>query len=143
MRFVDTIRPLLIAPAAAVLVAALAEVFDQKSGRIGVSFMIVLAWIWVLSLAAAVVFVLPVFAFVSRLREPPLWFAALWGALLAGISSALVIGPSQFMRTSRGAHLGLALSGAAAGLFYAVLVRRRSGERSGDDATREQEMGAR
>lgn len=55
MRFVDSVRPLLVAPAAAVIVYALSEMFVQKSGRMGVSFVIVLAWIWALSLVAAVV----------------------------------------------------------------------------------------
>jgi len=127
MRFVDTIRPVLVAPAAAAIVYALSEMFVQKSGRMGWGFVIVLAWVWALSLAAAVLFVIPVLACVPRLRRPPLWFAALWGVLVAGLFSALLFGPDQLMHASRGAHLGLGLWGAAAGVLYAVLVlvRRR------------------
>jgi hypothetical protein len=108
------------------MVFAIFDLLVQKSGRMGVGYMIMLAWIWALSVAAAVVFVLPVFALVSRLREPPLWFSALWGALVAAISSALILGLDQFMGVSPWAHIGVGFSGAAAGLLYAVLVRRRS-----------------
>ena len=80
MRFVDTIRPLVIAPAATVLVVALFEAFNGKSGRAGFGFLLGMAWIWLLSLGAAAIFVLPVLALVPRLRKPALWLAALWGA---------------------------------------------------------------
>lgn len=125
MRFVDTVKPVVVAPVAAAIVYALFEVFVQKTGRMGGGFVIALAWVWALSLAAAVMFVVPVLACVPRLRRPPVWFAALWGVLVAGLFSALVLGPDHLMRASPVAHLGLGVSGAAAGFLYAVLVRRR------------------
>jgi len=86
----------------------------QRLPPLMLPFVILVAWTWTLSLAAAVVFVVPVLLLVPRLRRPPVWIAAVWGAMAAWAFAAAV-GP-----------LWGSLAGAASGGLYALPVRRVS-----------------
>ena len=81
MRFTDTLGSVrLLAPLGAMGVYA---VFSAISGE-SASKALVMFWVvGTASLAAGVVLVLPVLALVPKLRQPPAWIAAIWGATVA------------------------------------------------------------
>lgn len=114
----DTLLPLGLAPLGAVLVLIL---FGASMPLSGSYVAIVFLFGYAYGLAAAVVFVLPVLMLVPRLRRPPLWLAAAWGAATGLAASALVMGVSQILRWEVAAGYGAA--GAAAGLVYAASAR--------------------
>lgn len=130
MQFRDTVRPLLIAPAASVGVHVVFATLFQQAGLFGSAFVILMAWVWGLSIAAAVVFVMPVLALIPRLRQPPFWFAAIWGAVVAWVFSGLFLRRVDAGGYSLRAWAGLGVAGAAAGLLYAALVRPKAEGRS-------------
>ncbi len=75
-------------------------------------------------MAAGLLFVVPVFALVPRLRQPPIWVAVLWGAVVANASALLLIGSLEKLRWE--VVVGFAAAGSAAGLVYALAARRAS-----------------
>jgi hypothetical protein len=93
---------------------------------IGWPLVIIVFWSWSLSLAAALLFVMPILAFVPRLRQPPFWLAAMWGAAAAWAFTSLFIQRRQMVDF----WSPLAVAGAASGLLYALLVRRRASRAS-------------
>jgi hypothetical protein len=111
------IGPLVIAPVGAMVVSALQAMLD---GRGAVSS-ITMAWVvGFFSLVAGFVLVLPVMWLAPRLRQPPLWLAAIWGMLVAW---CVVVGVLYRQLPSTGGFVGLSLSGAASGLVYAFLAK--------------------
>lgn len=93
----------------------------------GWPLVIVAGWAWFLSLAAGLVFVMPLLALVPRLRQPPLWLAAAWGTLAA------VAFTSVFIERGRVVEFllsPLSMAGLSSGLLYAVLARRKGREGS-------------
>ena len=125
MPFRDIVRPLLIAPAASIAVEILFIALFQQELASGLPFLI-LVW-WVLSLAAASLFVLPMLLMVPRLRRPPMWLATIWGAITAWIFATLFAPGIDVMTTvSPTTWGGIGVAGAASGLLYAFLVRRRA-----------------
>lgn len=108
----DTVRPLLLAPLAAVLVLA-GFGLAPGHGLAGLAFLA--AMVWGYSLAAAVVLVLPLFILAPSLRRPAVWVAVPWGAVAAGLFGAVVTGTSHLI-------VPLTIAGAASGLLYAVAV---------------------
>ena len=125
MRFRDTLRPLVIASAAAAVVQILFVVVAQRMRPLGLSLVIAGVWVWILTLAAAVIFVMPILAFVPSLRRPSLWLAAIWGALAAG-------GFAPLLRREGGTGYSfemwawITVVGSAAGLVYATIARRQN-----------------
>lgn len=123
--FTRTVRPLLVAPAASVVVQFVFMAIFQRLPPLVLPFAMIVTWTWAFSLAAAILFVVPVLALVPRLRRPPLWVAAVWGAMAAWAFTALLVPGMRVMTTSSWtAWGGFAVAGAASGLFYALLVRR-------------------
>jgi hypothetical protein len=121
MRFTDTLGPLLLAPLGAMGVYA---VFSAISGE-SASKALVMFWVvGTASLAAGVVLVLPVLALVPKLRQPPAWIAAIWGATVA-VCVGWLTGPvnAGFPEFSRLVAPFAAL-GAASGLTYAFASKR-------------------
>jgi membrane associated rhomboid family serine protease len=131
MRFRDTLVPLLIAPLGSVVVHAGFVACCQPLRPAGISALILIVDVWVLSLVAALVLVLPAFALVPRSRTPRLWVAAIWGAMVACVASRALFG----LRHGRSSILvasATALAGAASGMVYAIAMRRaRRGEPNG------------
>ena len=117
------LRALFIAPIGSVAVSAAFAIFFQHLNPLSVGFVLALAWVWVLSLATGGLFVLPLLAFVPRIRKPPLWCAAIWGALAGLAFSSLVFG-RLFLNSSVLGVTGIAGAGAASGLVYGFVVRR-------------------
>jgi len=66
---------------------------------------------------SAFVFVLPVMTFVPRLRLPPLWIAAIWGASAAVVCGAI----GRVPRISYGYLIAMGL---AAGTVYSITAHR-------------------
>jgi hypothetical protein len=121
MRFGRTIGPLVIAPVGAMVVSVAQELLDGRN----VVSSVTMAWVvGFVSLAAGFIFVLPVLWFVPRLRQPPLWLAAVWGMLVAWCAVGLMF--QQFPPTA-GGSVGLSLSGVASGLVYAYLANSLRG----------------
>ena len=115
MRFGRTIGPLVIAPSGAMVVSVAQALLD---GRGAVSSL-TMAWlVGFVSLAVGFSFVLPVLWFAPRLRQPPLWLAAVWGMLVAWC----VVGVLFRQLPPTAGVVGLSLSGAASGLVYAFLA---------------------
>ena len=114
-----TILPLAVAPLGAVAVFAAVE------GRSGFSpgYWTALAVIYLICLAAGMIGVLPIVAFVPGLRRPPLWVAIAWGAAIAVCATA-ILGYSH--RLERNVYLLMSAAGAAAGIVYASIAARRS-----------------
>ena len=121
MPLYQTIKPLFVASVAAVAVLAASwgaqQGFPTNVWAVG----IVVLWMWVLTLAACVLFVLPVLAIAPRLRRPSIWLAAGWGALTGSASAGLIFGRPYNPQ----ALVLFAASGAVAGVCYALLVRRK------------------
>src|SRR4029453_12383522 len=91
MRLVDTIRPLLVASIAPVVLTLATVSLPRVAPDSGAS--IVLAgWLWIITLAAELVFVFPLMALVPSLRRPPIWLAAVWGAGAAFALTLLIMG---------------------------------------------------
>jgi hypothetical protein len=124
IRFQRTIWPLVAAPGGAVIVMAAFDAVSRGSVRPGLEFLIVMAFMWAISLAAAAMFVLPILALVPRVRRPSLGVAAIWGAGAALAFWALFFGQPVVTTASPQAVGALAAAGAASGILYAVLVRR-------------------
>lgn len=124
--FRQTVGPLVIASWASVLVQIMYAVLFQTIRPLGVGFLIVVLWSWGLSLAAGVLFVIPILALVPRLRKPSLWVAAIWGAVVSWLFSGVVF-RRVYVMSSPIALIGIGSAGAAAGLLYAVLVKRNHG----------------
>ena len=122
----QTIKPLFVASVAAVAVLTASwgarQGFPTNVWAAG----IVVAWMWVLTLAAIVFFVLPVLAIAPRLRRPSIWLAAGWGALTASAFAGLIIGRPYKLYGPQ-ALVVFAATGAVAGVCYALLVRRQPG----------------
>jgi hypothetical protein len=97
---------------------------SQRSAPSGVGFVMEMAWVWALSLVAAAIFVIPVLALAPRLRRPPFWIAAIWGAGVAWASSTVFFGRLHLASTSIQGLAGLAAAGSVSGILYAFLVRR-------------------
>ena len=114
------LRSFFIAPIGSVVVQALFLTFAEHLRPSGAAFVIVLLWVYVLSLAAGSVFALPFLLFVPRVRQPPFWLAALWGAGAACAFSVLLFGTASY---SPPAWTGLALAGAASGVVYRITIR--------------------
>ena len=113
-RLRDTIRPLLLAPLGAVVVFA-AFGLSPQPGFAGFGFLA--AMVWGYSLAAGLVFVVPVLALAPRWRRPPVWVAGIWGVLVASAFAGLIIGrPSHLL-------VPVMTAGAASELVYAVAAR--------------------
>jgi hypothetical protein len=119
MKFTDALRGLIIAPIGSVIVALMFTVFAQHI-QPSVGFLIVLAMVWVFSLAAGILFVLPFFVFLPQSRNPPSWVAALWGAATA-VAAALLLFRTQFSTFGKA---GFIIQGALSGLIYVAVVRR-------------------
>ena len=124
MSLYQTLKPLFLSTVAAVAVVT------AVSGAQGVlptsawAVVSVAAWIWVLTVAAGVVFVLPVFAIAPRLRRPPIWLAAGWGALTASAFVGLIFGRPYKLYDPQALFV-FAAAGAVAGVCYALLARRQ------------------
>ena len=123
MRFRDTVRPLLLAPLGAMGVHGVGSALSMKLSPNDY------VMLWIVGLAsfiAGVLFVLPVLAFVPRLRQPSVWIAMLWGALVAwcaaGLTTPIDSGFRELYRWEVAAPFGAA--GAASGLVYAIAARR-------------------
>jgi hypothetical protein len=124
MRFRDTFGPLLLAPLGAMGVYAVLSAISGESA----SNALVMFWVvGAASLAAGMVFVLPVLALVPKLRQPPAWIAALWGAAVAVCVGWLTAGVNtDFPEFSR--VVGpFAVLGAASGLSYTFASKRLRG----------------
>ena len=126
MPLYQTIKPLLVASVAAVAVLTASwgaqQGFPTSVWAVG----IVVLWMWVLTLAAGVFFVLPVLAIAPRLPRPSIWLAAGWGALTASAFAGLIIGRPYKLYGPQ-ALVVFAATGAVAGVCYALLVRRQPG----------------
>ena len=123
MPLYQTLKPLFLASAVAVVVVAAISMAQRVFPTSGWSVVSMAALMWVLTLAAAVVFVLPVLAIAPRLRRPPIWLAAGWGALAAGAFAGLIFGWPYRLYGPQGLVVFAAV-GAVAGMSYAVLARR-------------------
>ena len=119
MRLGQTIGPLVIAPVGAMAVSALQAMLDGRSAVASITT----AWlVGFISLAAGFVLVLPVLWLAPRLRQPPLWLAAIWGMLVAWCVVGVLV--RQLPSTGSG-FVGLSLSGVASGRVYALLAKSR------------------
>ena len=123
MPLYQTIKPLFVASVAAVAVLTASWGAQQGFPTNVWTAGIVVAWMWVLTLAACVLFVLPVLAIAPRLRRPSIWLAAGWGALTASAFAGLIFGRPYNPQ----ALVVFAATGAVAGVCYALLVRRQPG----------------
>ncbi len=123
MNITNAMRGLLIAPLGSVIVATPFALFVQHIEAGVGQFLLLLVGVWVLSLAAGLLFVMPFFVFLPRARNPPMWVAMLWGAATAVAFALLLLG-SQFRSTSALGKSGLIVQGAAAGMMYVAAVRR-------------------
>jgi hypothetical protein len=121
LRFAETIRPLLLAPLGSVVIHAVWIVTFQRPA-LSASLFILLAIIYGMSLAAGLLFVLPIFALVPALRQPGIWLALSYGAFIAISSAVLVGGSSEVLRWQ--VVTGYGSAGAAAGIVYALAARR-------------------
>jgi hypothetical protein len=121
MRFRDTLGLLLLAPLGAMGVYA---VFSAISGESASNALVMFWVVGAASLVAGMVFVLPVLVLVPKLRQPPAWIAALWGATVA-VCVGWLTDPvnTGFPELSRLVAL-FAASGAASGLTYAFASKR-------------------
>jgi hypothetical protein len=115
-----TIRPLVLSTGGGVGVHAITVAPFEDSLF---AFVARLVFFWIFSLAAAFVFVFPVFALVKKLRSPSLPIAAAWGAMIAVGASILLLGWHSYVLDWGTAVMWVA-PGAASGLAYALLVRR-------------------
>lgn len=124
MRFSDTILPLILAPAGTAIAFWTFELFGQRFPSRGLLLLIITYWIWILAIAAKILFVLPVMILVPRMRRPRLVWAGIWGAAVARAFMNLVFAPWSRIGIS---WLPLALWGAAGGMLCSVLARRSGG----------------
>jgi len=122
MKITHALRGLLVAPIGSVIVTLLFMVFAQQI-QASIGFLFVLALVWMFSLAAGFLFVLPFFVFLPRSRNPPFWVAALWGAATA-VTSALLLFRPQFRIATPLAKASFVIQGALSGLIYVAVVRR-------------------
>ena len=126
MRFQDTIRPLLLAPLGSVVSLMVFSVLFGKWMEMLMGFWIYVALIYVFSLAAGLMFVVPVLALVPSLRQPSLWVALPWGVIVAW-AAAWLNGPintalQNLLRWEVLIPYGAA--GAASGLVYTIAAQR-------------------
>ena len=124
MSLCQAIKLLLVASVAAVAVLTASWAAQQGVPTDVWAAIIVVAWMWVLVLAAGVFFVLPVLAIVPRLRRPSTWLAAGWGALTASAFVGLIFGRPYRLYGPQ-ALVVFAAAGAVAGVCYALLVQRQ------------------
>src|SRR4051812_557782 len=98
--------------------------FQDSFPTNGVTLLIVLAQVWAVALATALMLVMPILAVVKSLRQPPWWLAAIIGAVSGLIGAASVVGPSQLARSSMTALVGFGMAGAASGIVYVIATER-------------------
>jgi hypothetical protein len=127
LRFVDTFKPLLIASVASLVPVVTLSGAGQRPDTFP-TFVIYLGMIWIGTVSAAVVFVVPVLAAVPKLRRPPHWLSVVWGVAAASGALAVLYGPSMFMRNVFGGQwrtsMNIGLWGGTAGLCYALVAQR-------------------
>ena len=121
---VPTIKSLFVASLAAVAVLTASGAAQQEFPTNVWAAGIVVAWMWVLTLATGVFFVLPVLAMTPRLRRPSIWLAAGWGALATSVFVGLILGRPNKLYGPQ-ALVVFAAAGKVAGVCYALLVRRQ------------------
>jgi hypothetical protein len=126
MPLYQTLKPLFLASVAAVAVVTAISGAQRVFPTNAWAVVSVAAWIWVLTLATGIVFVLPVLAIAPRLRRPPIWLAAGWGAFTACAFVSLIFGRPYKLYGPQ-ALVVFAAAGAVAGVCYAVLARRQPG----------------
>src|SRR5262245_41508369 len=126
MPFYQALKPLFLASVAAVVVLIALSGDRQLVPPTSWGAVVLAAWMWALTLAAGVVFVLPVLALAPQSRRPPIWVAAGWGALTACASAVLILGRPYKLYSPR-AMIAFAAAGAVAGVCYAMLARRQPG----------------
>ena len=117
----ETIRPLLLAALGPVLIHAVWIVAFERPA-LSASLLIVLAMIYGMSLAAGLLFVMPAFALVPTLRQPPVWIAVPWGAFVAILSVVLLGESLELLRWQ--VSVGFGAAGSVAGLVYALAAQR-------------------
>ena len=121
MSLYQTLKPLFLSTAAAVAVVTAVSGAQRALPTSAWAVVSVTAWIWVLTVATGVVFVLPV---APRLRRPPILLAAGWGTLTASAFVGLIFGRPYKLYGPQA--LGVfAAAGALAGVCYALLARRQ------------------
>jgi hypothetical protein len=123
MNITHALSGLLIAPLGSVIVAVPFALFLQHIEAGVGQFLLLLAAVWVLSLAAGLLFVMPFFVCLPRSRNPPMWVAMLWGAA-AAVAFALLLLGSQFRFASPLGKSAFIVQGAVAGMTYVAAVRR-------------------
>ena len=112
-----TILPLVVGTACGVGVQGF--IFVLYGSRLNFDFVMSLIAFSVSSIVAALACVIPVFMLFPRSRVPAVWAGTIWGAAIA----ALLAG--SLFTWERDFVARIASSGAAAGLFYSLLARRR------------------
>jgi hypothetical protein len=135
MPFIQTLRPLILAALVGVVMLDSLYVITAGSFRTLALFFLLLLYMAPFVFGAAALFVVPVFALWPASRLPSLWIAAVWGGVASYASFVLLyFGRRLNEYIPRDARDAVALAlwaapGAASGLLYAWLARRRLGER--------------
>jgi hypothetical protein len=114
----QTIPPLLVASLGSVLVLTAPIVWREPFSAGILRAVVVIALI---SLAAALAFVVPVFAVLPRSRNPQAWVAILWGSLAACVTAGLVFGRQSSFRLP--VLAGFALAGGLSGILYSLTAQ--------------------
>jgi hypothetical protein len=122
LRFTETIPPLALAPLAGLAVLACGSL--PQTGLANV--LIVALYMAPFCYGAAALFVLPILAIWPLLRRPSYPLAAIWGTVSAWCAGALVMWGQFYELVRWEPLLGLGAAGAASGLLYTYVVRRRS-----------------
>jgi hypothetical protein len=120
-----TIGPLFSAPIASLPMIAILQTFQLRSPEGLVYGVLAMPFVY----AAVLLFVLPILWIVPKSRVPTFGAAALWGALTALVSLAILVIPNfdVFLgtfgwRATLGATLWAVCSGSPGGLLYARLI---------------------
>lgn len=135
MRLDDTLLALLVAPLGAAVPSLFKAMLASERGVAELRALVILIMsVWVLCLAAALLFVFPILAAAPRLRQPSGVVAAMWGGLVSLAFGALILGDLtigwiQFPTTLTGLFNGSA-PGILSGLTYAVVANRIAQARS-------------
>ena len=135
MRLGDTLLALLVAPLGAAVPSLFQAMLASERGVAELrALVIVIISVWVLCLAAALLFVFPILAAAPSLRQPSGVVAAIWGGLVSLAFGALLLGDLtigwiQFPSTLSALFNGSA-PGVLSGLTYAIVANRLAQARS-------------
>jgi hypothetical protein len=124
MRLVETIRPLMMAPVAAITVYVVFAISIQGIDPGGMPFLMLVCEVWAVSVAAGVIFVFPIFVKFPKARQPTLVVAAIWGGAVAYLSFMLASGQVERLDRPSVAVAAIWFGGAATGVVYTLLARR-------------------